>query len=325
MDNLKTKYLGLELNSPLIVASSGLTSDIDKLKKAEESGAGAVVLKSLFEEQIKLYGHTMRGGSSYPEADDYISYYTKSHSVDGYLNLIRSAKETLSIPVIPSINCVTDGEWIDFARTIAAAGADALEINAFFLPTSKDMKPDGVEKMYYSLVERVADILDIPVVLKLGYKFSNILYAINQIYKRGARGVVLFNRFFEPDIDIEKMSIEPASVFSTAADRRYVLRSVGMASASDIRIDISASTGVHSGDDAVRYLLAGADTVQVCSLLYHKGVEHLSVMNSEISEWMKRKGFSSVDSFRGSLNYLNFEKPVLYERTQFMKYFSSYE
>jgi dihydroorotate dehydrogenase (fumarate) len=325
MEKLKTTYLGLDLNSPLIVSSSSLTSTPDRLKEAEDNGAGAVVLKSLFEEQINFYSGTLAESSSYPEADDYVAYYTRSRSVEEYLGLIKTAKETLSIPVIPSINCITAEGWIDFAKHIASAGADALEVNVFFLPLDSKMTSAEAEKLYFSLIEKLVKTIDIPVVIKIGSRFSNILYMIDQFYRRGVKGVVLFNRFYEPDIDIEKMTIIPASVFSTESEKRYVLRWVSMASAMDIPIDISASTGVHSGNDAVKYLLAGADSVQVCSVLYNNGLGYLSKMNKQIAEWMDRKGYKHIEDFRGRLNYLNFEKPTVFERTQFMKYFSSHD
>jgi dihydroorotate dehydrogenase (fumarate) len=325
MDKLRTTYLGLPVSSPLIVSSSSLTSTPDRLKEAEDSGAGAVVLKSLFEEQINFFANTLSESSSYPEADDYIAYYTRSKSVEEYLSLIKTAKESLDIPVIPSINCISAGGWIDFAKHIASAGADALEVNVFYLPVDSSTTSADAEKLYFNLIEKLVKTINIPVVIKMGPRFSNILYMVDQFYRRGVRGVVLFNRFYEPDIDIDSMTIVPASVFSVESEKRYVLRWVAMASALDIKLDISASTGVHSGNDAVKYLLAGADTVQVCSALYNNGVGYLKKMNRQIEEWMGKKGFNHIEDFRGSLNYLNFEKPSVFERTQFMKYFSSHE
>ena len=242
MQKLSTDYLGLKLSSPLIVGSSNLTSSVDKLKKAEDYGAGAVVLKSLFEEQITHYAGKLSDYSSYPEAEDSIAYYTRSKSVEEYLALVSSAKQSLSIPVIPSINCVTSEEWTNFAKEIVSAGADALEINVFFLPNDKSMSSAEAEKLYFDLIIKLKKTVKIPLVIKIGPRFSNILYIIDQFYKRGVNGVVLFNRFYEPDIDIKKMSIVPAPVFSVEAERRYVLRWVAMASALDIKIDISAST-----------------------------------------------------------------------------------
>jgi len=325
MEKLTTLYLGLTLRSPLIVSSSRLTSTIGHLKEAEDSGAGAVVLKSLFEEQINYYVHAVSSQSDYPEADDYISNYVHSNSVENYLEMIRQAKKNLSIPVIPSINCYTAKGWTGFARNMAEAGADALEINVFFLPVDRKLTSAESEKLYFELIENIKNTVKIPVALKIGFRFSNILYMVDQFYNRGVNGLVMFNRFYEPDIDIDKLELIPASVLSQEIERRYVLRWIGMASAQKLKIDISASTGVHSGQDAVKYLLAGANSVQVCSVLYTKGIGYLKTMNQQIANWMDSKGFGSVDEFRGKLNYSNYDKPGAFERTQFMKYFSSYE
>lgn len=324
MENLTTKYLGLTLKSPLIVSSSNLTSSIGKLKEAEDNGAGAVVLKSLFEEQINYHVHSM-SSHTYPEADDYLSNYIQANSVETYLDLIRKAKKNLSIPVIPSINCYTSHGWTGFAKNMAEAGADALEINVFFMPTDRKKSSADSEKLYLELIENLKKSIKIPLVLKIGFRFSNILYMIDQFYNRGVEGVVMFNRFYEPDIDINKMEVIPAEIFSQENERRYVLRWIGMASAQDIKIDISASTGVRTGQDAIKYLLAGADTVQVCSVLYDKGIPYIKTMNQQISDWMASRKFKNIDEFRGKLNYLNYEKPTVFERTQFMKYFSSFE
>jgi len=323
MEKLSVKYLGFDLRSPLIVSSSRLTSTIEHLKAAEENGAGAVVLKSLFEEQINHYISAMPAAYGYPEADDYLANYMRSNTVDEYLDLIRKAKESLSIPVIPSINCFSSGGWTGFARNIAEAGADALEINVFFLPVDRKKSAAESEKIYLDLIEKLKKTIRIPLSVKIGFRFSNILNLIDQFYLRGVAGVVMFNRFYEPDIDLKKIDIIAAPVFSSDIEQRYVLRWIGMASGQDIKIDISASTGVHSGNDALKYLLAGADSVQVCSVLYKNGLGYLKTMNRQIEEWMDSKGFRSVSDFRGKLNYRNYEKPVAYERTQFIKYFSS--
>ena len=323
MEKLTTTYLGLTLKSPLIVSSSRLTSTIENLEEAEENGAGAVVLKSLLEEQIIHHISSLTALSGYPEADDYLSNYIKSHTVDEYLNLIISAKKRLRIPVIPSINCFSSKGWTDFAKNIADSGADAIEINVFFLPLDKKKSAGDSEKIYFDLIEKLKAKIKIPIALKIGHRFSNILYMIDQFYIRGIEGVVMFNRFYEPDIDVKSMEIVPAPVFSDTVERRYVLRWIAMTSAQDIKIDISASTGVHSGDDAIRYLLAGADSVQVCSALYKKGIPFLKTMNQQIIDWMAKNNFKNIDEFRGKLNWVNYKNPAVFERTQFMKYFSS--
>ncbi len=324
MEKLETKYLGLTLKSPLIAGSSKQTSTIDHVREAEDNGAGAVVLRSLFEEQINYYVSQIPLSSGYPEADDYLTSYTRSNSVDEYIDFIRKSKESLSIPVIPSINCYTSSGWTGFAKNIEEAGADAIEINVFLLPVDRKKTSEGTEKIYFDLIGKIKKSIRIPVALKIGYRFSNILYMIDQFYMRGVEGVVMFNRFFEPDVDVENMKIVPSEVFSREYEMKYVLRWIAMASAQNLKINISASTGVHNGKDAIKYILAGADSVQACSVLYARGAEHLKTMNREISEWMDRKGFANISDFRGRLNYANYEKPAIFERTQFMKYFSSH-
>lgn len=323
MDKLTTTYLGLNLKSPIIVGSSRLTSDIKNLKSAEENGAGAVVLKSLFEEQILHHIKEVPAVAGYPEADDYIASYTKAHTIDNYLSLISESKKQLNIPVIASVNCFSAGSWVDFAAKVQDAGADALEVNAFFLPLDRRMTASEAESIYLTLAEKLVKRMRIPVVMKLSPRFSNILNIVSELYSRGIKGVVLFNRFYEPDIDIDRLEVVPAPVFSTREEMRYVLRWIAMTSAQGLKIDVSASTGVTLGSDAVKYLLAGADTVQVCSVLYSKGLEFIKEINSDISRWMIQHKFDDIREFRGMLNWKNTRKPVVFERTQFMRYFSS--
>ncbi|HLN22073.1 MAG TPA: dihydroorotate dehydrogenase-like protein [Bacteroidales bacterium] len=323
MDKLNTTYLGLNLKSPVIVSSSRLTSKVENIQLAEESGAGAVVLKSLFEEQIMHHINEHSVGGSYPEADEYISAYIRSHTVDSYIDLIRQSKNKVSIPVIASINCFSSGSWIDFARRIEDAQADALEVNAFFMPTDSKTSSASSEKIYFDLIEKLSEKISIPVVMKIGPKFSNILYMIDQFHSRGVKGVVMFNRFFEPDIDIYKKDIISAPVFSERNEMRYVLRWVAMASGLGLKLNISASTGVKGGDDVIKYLLAGADTVQVCSLLYKNGIPYVKVLNDQLAMWMDQNNYSNISEFKGMLNWKNTARPVAFERTQFIRYFSS--
>lgn len=324
MSTLSTRYMGLELKSPIIVGSSNFTSRVESIKEAEAAGAGAVVLKSLFEEQIVSLAHSMSARESYPEADDYLQYYTRTNSVDAYLDLVAGARKSVSIPVIASINCFSPKGWIDFALEIEKAGASALEVNIFFIPTDKHQSSNDSEKVYFMIIDNLRKKLKIPVSVKIGLRFSNLLNFAWQMHNHGASGIVLFNRFYEPDFDINNLSIVPASVLSNPEEQRYVLRWVGMVSGQDMKIDISASTGVHTGEDAIKYLLAGATTVQVCSALYKRGFTVISEINDALHRWMELKEFMTVDDFRGMLNYRNIENPSLFERAQFMKHYSSY-
>ena len=325
MINLSTIYLGLKLDNPLIVSSSGLTNSVEKIKKLEELGAGAVILKSLFEEQIKAEAGQMISDNSYPEAQDYLLQYTKNNTVEDYLQLIENAKKTVRIPVIASINCITASDWVGFSREIEKAGADALELNVYFLPTKKEISSEKFEELYYEVITRVRKKTGMPVSIKIGMQFTNLVKLIHNLYIRGANGVVLFNRFFAPDIDIEKMKFTVANVFSSPSDMRDSLRWVGIISDQVEKIDIAASTGIHDGKAAIKQILAGAKAVQVCSVLYKHGVEKIPVIKKDIETWMGLHHYKTIDEFRGKLNLRRIPDPTIYERTQFMKHYSSYQ
>lgn len=311
------------MKSPIIVSSSGLTSSVDRIKKMAAAGAGAVVMKSLFEEQINYEIGNMSTGSDYPEAGDYIRTYARENSLDQYLSLIRSAKEAVNIPVIASINCVSASEWIDFAGRIEEAGADALELNIYFLPIDKDRDPREYEKGYLHLVSEVKKRTSLPLIVKLGNGFSNITWMVNQIYVRGAAAVVLFNRFYAPDINTDDMSFGSAEVLSSPTELRNTLRWIGIVSSQVDQLDLAASTGVHSGMAVVKQILAGATAVQVCSVLYRNGLDYIKDMIQEMKKWMEKNQYESPGDFRGRMNYGSLDDPSVYERAQFMKYFSS--
>ena len=323
MTSLATKYLGLNLRNPLVVSSSGLTSSVSKIVKLEESGAGAVVLKSLFEEQIRMEAGSMIKSSDYPEAQDYISNYLRSNTVDQYLQLVEDTKKSVSIPVIASINCVSSQEWHSFAKSIQEAGADALELNVFVMPDSAIENGTSYEQLYYDIVEGVRKHVSVPVSVKLGQHFSNIPALVNNLYARGAKGVVLFNRFYAPDIDIQTMGFTSSEVFSSPADIRQSLRWVGIVSSLVDKVDICASTGVHDGIAVIKQLLAGATAVQICSVLYKNGPEYLKEMLAELISWMDKNNFEEIAEFRGRMSYKKIPDPSVFERAQFMKYFSN--
>jgi dihydroorotate dehydrogenase (fumarate) len=323
MINLTTKYAGLTLKNPIIISSSGLTDNIEKIKKLEESGAGAVVLKSLFEEQIQHEAAELKQHTDYPQAEDYLNYYVKHNSVDLYLQLIENARKSVKIPVIASINCVSISEWIDFAKKIEKAGASALEINVYFLPVDKNTTSKSYEDIYLGLATRIRELVRIPVIFKLGQNFTNPVNLVDQLYNRGISGVVLFNRFYSPDININEQRITAAEVFSTPAEIRNSLRWVAIISHFVEKIDVAASTGIHDGEDAIKQILAGAAAVQVCSVIYKKGPAFIREILKRMEEWMTRYGYSSPAQFRGKMNYGSIKNPAVYERAQFMKYYSS--
>ncbi len=322
MANLETKYMGLSLKNPMIVSSSGLTSSVNKIEKLAQAGAAAVVLKSLFEEQIRMEAGNMLKDTDYPEAVDYITQYSRNNAVDEYLKLIEEAREKVDIPVIASINCISSTEWISFAESIQQAGAHALELNVFVFPNETLESGTSYEQVYYDILNEVTRKVTIPVSIKLGQHFSNIPGLVNNLYARGAKGVVLFNRFYAPDIDLENLSFTTSEVFSTAADIRQSLRWVGIVSSLVGKIDICASTGVHDGKGAVKQILAGAKAVQVCSALYKNGPEYMRVIIDELQNWMEEHNFEDLAEFRGRMSYRNIPDPTIFERAQFMKYFS---
>ncbi len=325
MANLITTYLGLTLRNPVIISSSGLTSSVERIIRLEKLGAGAVVLKSLFEEQIQYEAGQFIDNSDYPEAFDYIRQYTKNNSLEEYLKLIENAKKSVKIPVIASINCISASEWVSFAGKIQQAGADALELNVFYVPVEKEISSEKYEELYYEIVAKVKQNISIPISVKIGMQFTNLLRVINNIYFRGAHGVVLFNRFYAPDIDINKMAITAAEVFSSPSDISHSLRWVGIVSDKIEKIDVAASTGIHDGKAVIRQILAGAKAVQICSVLYKKGIEQLPVIIKEVEDWMDQHKYKTIGDFRGKLNYRNIPDPSVYERSQFMKYFSNYQ
>ncbi len=322
MANLQTSYLGLRLRNPLIVSSSGLVDSIEKIKKIDKAGAGALVLKSLFEEQINAEAGKLIEENSYPEAADYIQSYTKSNKVDEYFKLIQEAKKETSLPIIASVNCVSGADWVDFSKKVEAAGADALEVNLFILPVDSD-ESAKYEAQYFDLVKKIRESIKIPIVLKISSYFTNILYMVNQFYLLGVNAVVLFNRMYEPDINIKDMSLTSAEVFSSPSDLRNTLRWVSLVSDRQKDIEISASTGIHDSSAAIKVLLAGAQTVQLCSTLYKNGVDYIGTILSEMETWMDEKGFDSIEDYRGKLNYRSHKNPRMWERSQFMRYFSN--
>jgi dihydroorotate dehydrogenase (fumarate) len=325
MADLKTTYLGLELKNPVIVSSSGLTNSVDKIKKLEKNGAGAIVIKSIFEEQINHETSSLLKHNAYPEAGDYILNYAKSNTIETYLDLVKDAKEQVKIPIIASVNCVSTDDWVSFTKILEEAGADAVELNIHIVVADPEVKSADIEQKYYNILREVRKNTKIPIAVKIGNHFSNLSNFVSRLYAHGANGVILFNRFYEPDINIDSMQFVSSEIFSNPGDIRHSLRWVGMLSDLVETVDISASTGVHDATAAIKMLLAGARSVQVCSTLYQNGVEELNKIVNGIAEWMDKKGYESVNDIRGLMSYKEIPNPSIYERAQFMKYFSSVE
>ena len=325
MPNLETTFAGLKLKNPIIVGSSGLTNSVDKIKEISQKGAGAVVLKSLFEEQIIHDVNSTIKHGTYPGADDYIPEYIKSNNVNTYLNLIKEAKAKTDIPVIASINCQNSTKWITFAKDIESAGADALEVNVYFLPIDKNKPSSEYEQTYFDLLKSLKENTKIPLIFKLGNNFTNLTYLTNRLNANGISAITLFNRFYEPDIDVDNLKLTAAEIFSHPSESRKVIRWLALLTDKVKGLEISASTGVHSKETAIKYLLAGATTVQLCSVIYKNSVSTISEIIDGISKWMESKKFEKISDFRGMMSYKQISDPTIYERAQFIKHFSNFE
>ncbi len=325
MADLTTKFLGLTLRNPLIVGSSGLTDSVEKIKEAEKAGAGAVVLKSLFEEEIiaemEEAMHRMTSREFiYPETFDYMDGEDDEDSIRKYLRLIRESKDAVHIPVIASVNCVTSQKWIYFAKEIADAGADAIELNLFILPTDFERTAADNEKLYFEIVEEVKKVVNIPILLKVSYYASNLGQLLQKLSKSGIAGLTLFNRFFSPDFNLETYQVISTNVLSKPSDLSVSLRWIAVM-ANRVDCDLAASTGVHDGESMIKQILAGADAVQVVSVLYKEGVGLIKTMLDEMTRWMDHEGYKTLDDFRGKLSQAKSGNPAAYERVQFMKNF----
>jgi dihydroorotate dehydrogenase (fumarate) len=324
MADLKTRYLGLELDSPLIVGSSGLTKTLAGIERCADAGAGAVVVKSLFEEQIRMeYEETSASMAAYahPEAMGYLQAdAAMEYGPRAYLELIEAAATKVSIPVIASVNCTSPEGWTGFARKIEAAGARALELNVFVLGTDPSKTSEDIEWIYLDAVRKVRAEISIPVAMKLVPYLTNISRMAMRVEEAGANGLVLFNRFFHPDVDVGTLEITGGLSLSGSEEHLLPLRWLALLYGR-VGCDLCASTGVHDTAGAAKVLLAGATAVQVTSALYRHGVGHLRTIRDGLEAWMGQKGFASVDAFRGRLSRFHTEKPELYERAQYIKAF----
>lgn len=329
MADLSTKYLGLNLRNPIVVGSSGLTDSLKNVIEMENNGAGAVVLKSIFEEQILIEAERKLKKAQedsmiyadHSETFDYIDVHVKEKELTSYLNMIVEAKRKIHIPVIASINAISATEWTAFARQIEQAGADALELNIFVLPFNFEKSASDNEQVYYNILKKVKSLVKIPVSVKISPYFSNLGSVILKLEENGADGVVLFNRFSSPDIDINKLKVTTSDILSTPHDMAYSLRWIAIMS-KRVNMSLAASTGVHDGEAVIKQLLAGATVTQVTSALYKHGPAYLSTILNYLTDWMEDRGFNYIDQFRGKLSQSATDNPDVYERMQFMRYFS---
>ena len=323
MTDISTRYMGLDLLNPIIVGSCGLTRSIEGVRRCAEAGAGAIVLKSIFEEQITAEVNKLIKESEetlwHPEAAEYISSYGKENEVGAYLELIEQAKQAVDIPVIASVHCVTAGAWTEFVSRVEQAGADAIELNAFIMPSDPRRSGRDNEQFYFDVVDAVKGRVAIPLSIKVGFFFSSLMQTLVELSRTKLDGMVLFNRFYSPDFDIEKLELVPARIVSSPGEYVRTLRWVSILSGRT-DCDIAAATGIHDGKTAVKQLLAGADAVQMVSALYQNGVGQIDVVLDEVRSWMESHRFGSIADFKGKLSQEESTNPAEYVRVQFMKH-----
>jgi dihydroorotate dehydrogenase (fumarate) len=344
MIDLSCKYLGLNLRNPLIAGSSGLTSSIENLKTISRLGAGAVVLKSVFEEQIKFESdkliesgdHEIKSWKDtfesivsikeyyYEEAYDYLTSYAKEHTLKQYVSFISEAKKAVDIPLIASINCSSQYDWQYFAKRIQDAGADALELNVYLLPSDFEKKGSDIEQTYFDIVREVKKFVSIPIAVKTGYYFSSLARTLLELSETGIAGLTLFNRPYNPDIDIDHIQVTASNMFSNETEYTNTLRWVAILSGR-VKCDIAASTGIHNYQTVIKQLLAGAAAVQMASVFYRKHFDVLPGIINGLETWMIEHNFTGISDFRGLLSKKNIKNASSYERVQFMRLFSSIE
>jgi dihydroorotate dehydrogenase (fumarate) len=326
--DLRTNYLGLALRSPIVASSSPLTGDIDMLRALEAAGAGAVVLPSLFEEQIAHEAMTLHGllemGEGHPEASGYMPELARYNTgPTRYLRLVEQARSKLEIPVIASLNGTTVGGWTRYARAAEEAGADAIELNIYRIAADPEVSPRAIEEEYLQLVTAVRESTSVPVAVKVGPYFSAFAHFAGQLVSAGAQGLVLFNRFYQPDIDLVDLAVEPRLALSTSEELRLPLRWIAILRGR-IAASLATTTGVHTAADVLKALLAGSDVTMMASALLRHGPEHIRVVEEEIRTWLAEREYDSVEQIKGSMSQLSGGQPEGFERVNYMKTLTTY-
>lgn len=329
MTDLSTNYLGLNLHNPLVASSSPLCQHADNIRKMEDAGFSAIVLHSLFEEQITIQSLDLdrildHGAESFAESLSYFPDMTNYNlGPEAYLNHIRRAKEAVDIPIIASLNGYSSGGWIKFARQIEEAGADALELNIYYLATDPGMTGSDVEQMYVELVRNVSGSLAIPVTVKLSPYFSATANMAHRLAEAGASGLVLFNRFYQPDFDLEKLEVTPSLVLSSSDELRLRLRWVAILY-DQVEADLAVTGGVHIAEDIVKCMMAGANVAMTTSALLRRGIEWGSVLLGDLKNWLEDNDYESVRQMQGSMSQKNTGDPAAFERANYMKVLRSF-
>ena len=327
--DLTTTYLGLQLKNPIVPSSSPLSRNLNTMKRMEDNGAAAIVLYSLFEEQITLESHTLnhyltQGVESFPEALTYFPEASEYASgPEEYVEHIRRAKEALDIPIIASLNGVSTGGWVKYARNIQEAGADALELNVYYLPTDPMLSGTEVEQIYLDVLRDVKAAVGIPVAMKLSPYFSALGHMARQLDEAGADGLVLFNRFYQPDLDVENLEVLPHLVLSTSSELRLPLRWIAILYGRT-EADLGLTTGVHTAEDVLKGLMAGASVTMVASELLRNGINRISEILFDLERWLLEYEYESVNQMQGSLSQINCAEPAAFERANYMRTLSSF-
>jgi dihydroorotate dehydrogenase (fumarate) len=328
--DLTTTYMGLKLQNPLVPSACGpLTNSISKIKAMEDAGASAVVMYSLFEEEIifesqELDHYLVNGAESFAEALSYFPEAEKYHvGPDDYLEQIRKAKAAVHIPVIGSLNGVSTGGWIEMAKQIEQAGADALELNIYYIPTDVNTAGEVVEQQYVDVLTEVKKNVKIPVAVKTGGFFSSTANMAKKFCQAGADGLVMFNRFYQPDIDLENLEVSPNVLLSTPQAMRLPMRWIAILYGR-IKCSMAATSGIHTGEDAIKMMMVGADATMICSALLKNGTSHIGHMIREMKQWMETKEYSSISQLKGSLSQKSCPDPAAFERANYMKAVKSY-
>ena len=323
MYDMHTDYLGLRLKNPIMVGSGPLTASIENLKRCEDAGASAVVLKSIFEEQIEQQASQVVSEQSeylsHADAEAFVSGHTKEKAVDEYLSLISQAKHSLEIPVIASINAKSDGVWVDYAQRFAKAGCDALEINYYVMGSNVALTGEMMEKQFLSVIKKTRKSVQIPLSLKLGSSYTSLANLLHSFEDEGVDGVVLFNRFFQNDIDINRICLKQGMPLSGEHDYLQSLRWIALMSAELEKMDICGSCGIYSGETVVKELLAGAKAVSICSAAMKQGLEVIGRMLDSVVAWMESHGYDTIEAYQGKLAQEHMTDPSLWERSQYMK------
>ena len=319
--DLSTTYMGMKIANPLVVSSSELTNTADKVKACADAGAGAVVLKSLFEEQIMTGKSSLIGQEDmyfwYPEAVEFVNTFSRDEGIANYLKLIEQSKKAVSIPVIASVNCVTPREWPKFATEIEKAGADGLELNIFIPPTNINLTGYKIEETYVDIIHEVRKNISKPIAVKVGFYFTSLYRTLYKMSNLEVNSLVLFNRYFRPDIDINTMRLVAQNVFSSPHEITLSLRWIALLY-NKINTELVAATGIHDYQGVIKQILAGATAVQICSTLYKNGLPYIGTMLEDITGWMSEKGYPDLASFRGMVAK-NEENSAAFERVHFMR------